>query len=167
MALPTLYTLAHEYRQQFEALAELDITPEAVQDTLEGMSGDLITKAENTIGFMRHLEATAASIKSAEAEMAARRSAIDKRVEQLKEYVLTSMKSAGLQKIECPYFAISVARNPPSVEIYDADSIPLSFMRTPPTPPPTPDKKALLDAMKAGTEVEGCRIKQGERLAIK
>ena len=167
MALPTLYTLAHEYKEQFEALAQLDITPEAVQDTLEGLSGDLELKAQNTIGFMRHLEATSASIKAAEAEMAARRSAIDKRVEQLKEYVLTSMRSSGLHKIECPYFAISIASNPPSVDIFDADSIPMQFMKTPPTPPPVPDKKAILDTLKAGVEVSGCRIKQGVRLAIK
>ncbi len=163
----TLYTLAQEYKNDLEKLADLDLSPEAVQDTLESLGGDLEVKAQNTVAFMRHLETLSESIKLAETQMELRRKAIERRVEQLKEYVLVSMQHAGIHKIECPHFALSVAKNPPSLDVYDTESIPMEYMRTPPTPPAAPDKKAILDAMKQGVEVSGCRLKQGVRLSIK
>ncbi len=167
MTLPTLYNLAQEYRQQLETLNDMELPPEVVQDTLDSLGGELEVKAENTVAYMRHLEALADSIKLAEAQMELRRVAIERRVAQLKDYVLACMQDAGIHKVECPYFAITIAKNPPSVEIFDPEHIPMEYMRTPVTPPPAPDKKAILEAMKNGVEVDGCRLKQGVRLSIK
>jgi hypothetical protein len=163
----TLYTLAQEYKQQLETLADLDLTPEAVQDTLESLGGELEVKAENTVAFMRHLERLSESIKLAESQMALRRSAIDKRVDQLKQYVLVCMQNSGIHKIECPHFVMSVAKNPPSVEVFEAQLIPMEFMKIPEAPPPSPNKKAILDAINSGVDVAGCRVNRGVRLSIK
>jgi folylpolyglutamate synthase/dihydropteroate synthase len=163
----TLYQLSQEYKQQLETLADLDLSPEVVQDTLESLGGELQTKAQNTVAFMRHLESLSESIKLAEAQMELRRVSIERRVQQLKDYVLISMQDAGIHKIESPYFVVSVAKNPPSVEVYNQEVIPMEFMKTPPAPPPSPDKKAIIEAMKSGVDVAGCRLRQGVRLSIK
>lgn len=163
----TLYSLAQEYRQQLETLNDMELPPEVVQDTLDSLGGELEVKAENTVAYMRHLEALADSIKLAEAQMELRRVAIERRVAQLKDYVLACMQDAGIHKIESPYFVVSVAKNPPAVEVYNQEIIPMEFMKTPPAPPPAPDKKAIIDAMKSGVDVAGCRLKQGVRLSIK
>jgi len=40
-------------------------------------------------------------------------------------------------------------------------------MRQPEPPPPSPDKTAIKEAMKAGVDVPGCKLTVGKRLEIK
>ena len=108
----TLYNLAAEYRTQLETLADLDLPEETVRDTLESLGGELEAKAQSVVGFTRHLETLAASIKAAEAEMAARRKTIENRVEHMKKYVLDCMQNnAGIGRlnIQCCASALVVA----------------------------------------------------------
>jgi len=165
--MTALYELAQEYRAAAEKLADLDLDEQTLADTLEGMSGDLEVKAQNVVMFTRNLEATAAAIKDAEAQMAARRKALENRAAGLRRYVLENMQFAGIQKIECPYFKLSVRDNPASVEIYEPGLIPAQYMRQPEPPPPAPDKAAIKAAIAAGTEVPGAKLTKGTRLEIK
>lgn len=161
-----LYDIAAEYRQACEVLADLDLDPQTVADTLEGMSGELEVKAANVVGFTRNLEALAAAIKAEEERLSTRRKAVEKRAANLTAYVLSCMQMAEVQKIEGPRFRIAVRDNPPSVEVFDAAQIPAEFMRQPEPPPATPDKTAIKAAIKAGKEVPGARMVQGKRLAV-
>ena len=163
----TLYDISAEYRQTADKLADLDLDEQTIADTLEGMSGALEVKAQNVVMFARNLEATATAIKEAETAMAARRKAIEHRAAGLRRYALSAMQVAGVQSIECPYFKLSVRKNPPAVEVFDAAQIPAQFMRTPEPPPPAPDKKAITEAIKAGQEVPGARLVSGERLEVR
>ncbi len=163
----TLYDIAAEYRAAADKLADLDLDEQTITDTLEGMSGALEVKAQNVVIFARNLEVTAAAIKEAEAAMAARRKAMENRAAGLRRYALSAMQFAGVQSIECPYFKLSVRKNPPAVEVFDAAQIPAQFMRTPEPPPPAPDKKAITEAIKAGQEVPGARLVSGERLEVR
>lgn len=165
--LPTLYELAAQYRTDLETLSNLDLSDEAIQDTLEGMSGDLETKAHNLAAFVRNLETTAEAIKEAEVTMAKRRKVMESRIDRLKTYTLNAMIDHKIDRITSPYFVLSIAKNPPSVEVYDPAQIPVKFMRQPEPPPTVPDKKVILETLKAGVEVAGCRLNQGIRLQIK
>ena len=165
--MTSLYDIAAEYRQTADKLADLDLDEQTIADTLEGMSGALEVKAQNVVMFARNLEATATAIKEAETAMAARRKAIEHRAAGLRRYALSAMQVAGVQSIECPYFKLSVRKNPPAVEVFDAAQIPAQFMRTPEPPPPAPDKKAITEAIKAGKEVPGARLVSGERLEVR
>lgn len=165
--MTALYEIAAEYRDAATKLAELDLDAQTIADTLEGLSGDLETKAQNVAFFVRNLEATAAAIKQAEADMAARRKAMENRADGLKRYIFESMKFAGIEKIECPHFRLSIKNNPAAVEIFEPGLVPASFMRTPEPPPPAPDKTAIKEALKAGQDVPGARLTSGQRLEIK
>jgi len=163
----TLYEIAAEYRTATDKLADLDLDAQTIADTLEGLSGDLETKAQNVAFFVRNLEATAAAIKQAEADMAARRKAMENRADGLKRYIFESMTVAGIEKIECPHFRLAIKNNPAAVEIFEPGLVPASFMRTPEPPPPAPDKTAIKEALKAGQDVPGARLTSGQRLEIK
>jgi len=163
----TLYQLASEHRADLEKLADLDLSPDAVADTLESLGGELQTKAQNIVAFMRNLESTATAIKEAEAQMAARRKAIEKRVARLKDYVLNAMQTNRVERIDCPLFAISIAKNPPAVEIFDERQLPDDYLTDPPPPAPVPDKNLIAQVLKAGRDVPGARLTQGVRLNIK
>ena len=165
--MSALYELAAEYRADAEKLADMDLDEQTLADTLEGLGGELEVKAQNVIMFTRNLEATAAAIKEAEAQMAARRKALENRAAGLRRYVLENMQFAGIQKIECPFFKLSIRDNPAAVDIYEPGLIPAQYMKQPEPPPPAPDKTAIKAAITAGTEVPGAKLTKGTRLEIK
>ena len=165
--MSALYELAAEYRTDCEKLADMDLDEQTLADTLEGLSGELEVKAQNVIMFTRNLEATAAAIKEAEAQMAARRKALENRAAGLRRYVLENMQFAGIQKIECPFFKLSIRDNPAAVDIYEPGLIPAQYMKQPEPPPPSPDKTAIKAAIAAGAEVPGAKLTRGIRLEVK
>lgn len=165
--MTALYELAHDYRNAADKLADLDLDPQTIEDTLESLSGDLEVKATNTAMLIRNIEASAAAIKAAEEQMAARRKALENRAARIKDYVLANMMVAGIQKIECPFFKLAVRDNPPAVEVFEPELIPASFIRQPDPLPPAVDKTAIKEALKAGQDVPGCKLTVGKRLEIK
>jgi len=164
--MTALYEIAATYRADAEKLADMELDEQTLADTLEGLGGELEVKAQNVVMFARNLEATAAAIKEAEAQMATRRKAIENRAAGLRAYVLTSMQVARVQKIECPFFKLGIQANPPAVDVYEPGLIPTEFMKQKPPPPPEVDKTAIKDAIKAGQEVPGARLVQGQRLVV-
>jgi uncharacterized coiled-coil protein SlyX len=165
--LPALYQIANEYQEAATRLAELDLPEEVVRDTLEGLSGDLEAKSTNVAAFVRNLEAMAEKMKEAENEIAQRRAAIEKRTERVRQYLKENMERTGITKIECPYFALTIQKNPPGVKVIDAGAVPDAYMRIPPVPAPEPDKSKIKKALQEGVDVPGCELTQGTRLAIK
>ena len=163
----SLYVLADEYQQAAAQLADLDMPDEVVADTLESLQFPIEQKATNVAMFVRNLEATAEAIKAAEVEMAKRRKALESRAANVREYLKANMLRTGITKIECPLFKISVRDNPASVRVTDESVIPSQFMRQPDPPPPSPDKKAIGEALKSGEDVPGCVLERGNRLEIK
>lgn len=163
----TLYELAQDFRATADKLADLELDEQTISDTLESLSGDLEAKAINVAAFCRNIEANAAAIKEAEAQMAARRKAIENRAARVRDYLLANMMVSGIQKIESPYFKLAVRENPPAVEVYEPGLIPAEFMRQPEPPPPAVDKTAIKEALKAGQDVPGCKLTRGNRLEIK
>ena len=165
--MTALYLLAQEYRDAAAVLADLDMDDQTVADTLEGMSGELEVKATNVAMFARNLDVTAAAIKDAEAQMAARRKALEHRAEGLRRFLLGAMVHAGITKIECPQLRLSVRDNPPAVDVFDEAQLPNAYMRQPTPPPPAPDKTAIKAALATGADVPGARLVRGQRLEIK
>lgn len=165
--LPTLYEIAAEYRTDMEKLADLELSPEAITDTIEGMSGALQQKAQNIGALVKHLEVTVDAMKDAEAQLYKRRKAVESRIERIKSYVLNVMQHNNIEKIETPYFNLTVGKNPPAVDIYDPNQVPAHFMKQPEPPPPEPDKAAIKQSLKLGEDVPGCRLSQSVRLNIK
>lgn len=163
----SLYIIAHEYRAMVERLLETQDDAAAIADTIEAEAYPLEVKAQNVAYAIRNLEASAAAIKEAEAQMAERRKRIEKRAEAIRDYLKNCMEHAGIQKIECPHFQLSIAKNPASVEIYEAALIPADYMKEAPPPPPSPDKTLIKQAIKDGFDVPGARLTHGTRLNIK
>jgi hypothetical protein len=163
----SLYALSANYRQALDFLTdpELDLPLEAVNDTLEALGGELEDKAVNVAKFLRNMEATADAIKAAETDMAKRRKALENRVQWLKSYIKGNMEACGISKIECPYFKLSIQKNPSAVNILDENAIPAAFKEQ--VISWKIDKAAIKDAIKAGTAVPGAELTNGTRLAIK
>lgn len=164
--MSTLFALTTEYRDAAMKLAELDMDAQTVADTLESLSGELETKAQGVAMMARSLEADAAAVKQWSKDAAERAKAIEARAENLRDYLARCMEACGIEKISGPGVELSF-RKSSAVVIDGADLIPAEYMRTKPAPEPEPDKKAIADAIKAGTEVPGAHIEARKSLQIK
>lgn len=162
-----LYELAAEFRATADMLADMDLPPEVVADTLESIALPLEQKAVSVAAFARNLEATADQIEQAEKTMYARRKALQSRAKHLREYLLENMSRCGITKIDHPFFSIAVRNNPESVAIDDERQIPVDYMRQPEPPPAAPDKALIKQALKDGYDVPGARLVRTQRLEIK
>ena len=162
-----LYKLADDFVVAAQQMADLDLPDNVISDTLEGLSGEIEVKATNVAMFVRNLESSAEAIKSAEYEMALRRKSIENRAKHIRAYLQDQLIRTGITKIDSPYFKLSIRENPPAVVIDIEGLIPSEFMRQPETPPPVPDKKAISEALKAGTDIPGVHLERGKRLEIK
>lgn len=157
-----LYELAQQYNQLIELGEELDAI--TFRDTLESIQEEIDDKVENTVKLMRSFQGDVEAIKSEEKRLADRRRSIENRIESIKEYLRNEMEIAGIDKVKRPTLTVSIANNPPSVEIADESLIPTDFM----VPQPDRiDKKALLVALKEGESIDGCSIKQTRSVRIR
>ena len=165
--MTSLYEIATQYQADVRKLEELDLDDQTFLDTLESLSGDLEVKASNVAMFARNLEATAGAIKQAEAQMYERRKKLEDKAQRIYAYLLSNMQACGISKIESPYFAISVKKNPESVVVDFEGSIPDEFFTQPAPPPPKLDKAKLKEAIKSGLQIEGVHLESKYRLDIK
>lgn len=164
--MTALYQLATDFRAQAEKLADMDLDPQTLADTLESISGDVEVKAQNVAMFCRNLEATADAIKAHREAQKEREDAMRKRAEALKSYLARCMDACGIEKIEGPGIVLSF-RKSSAVVINEPGLIPAQYMRQPDPPPPAPDKTAIAAAIKAGAEVPGAHVEQRRNLQIR
>ena len=76
-----------------------------------------------------------------------------------------AMLTTGITRIECPYFVLSIANNPPAIDVFDSLQVPQDYMREIPATS-APDKALIKKALNDGYEVPGARLVQGTRLKI-
>jgi len=164
-----LYEITRSYLEALDVFTdpEEDIPANIVADTLEMIEGSFEVKAIQVAAFARQMEAEAEAIKEAVEKMEKRRKALEGRARWLRDYVKIGMETIGYKKLESPWFVLSIAKNPASVDMFDLAAIPAEFMRFPEPPPPAPDKTAIKAALAAGREVPGARMVNGTRLAIR
>ena len=164
--MTALYELATSYRALADKLNDLDLPEEVVADTLEAESGDLMEKGVSIAKMFRNMNALALQIEEAEAEMYARRKAIQKRAASLKEYLKANMEKAGITKIDSPWFSISISQNPEAVTVDDESLIPRDYFKEIPATFQL-DKNLVKVAIKDGYEVPGAHLSRGTNLRIK
>lgn len=163
----SLYEISREYCDMVEHLMNVQDDAQAIADTIEGESGALTIKAQNVAYAIRNLEAAAEAIQEAEKQMAERRKRIETRAGSIREYLHNCMTLAGVSKIECPHFVLSIAKNPAAVEVFEQSLLPVTYLDFPDAPPPSANKAKIKEAIKAGAEVPGAKMSQGTRLVIK
>ena len=167
MTLLALYTIADQYLQDVAKLQDLDLDPQTIADTLEGLQGDLETKATNVAMFVRNTQGIAKLKREAAKEMMRQADALDSRADNVLEYLLHNMQRTGISKIESPWFKIALRNNPPSVVVDDPSLIPARYMRQAEPPPPAPDKKEIKAAIEFGENVPGARLVTKQSVTIK
>jgi hypothetical protein len=166
--LPALYELSNEYIELYGKLMDGDFDEQTVTDTIEstGIVDRIQQKAEAIEQVARSLEMFDGAIDAEIERLKNLKGRRQKNAARLRGYLLHEMKRTGITSIECARFRITVVDNPVSVDIFDQDQIPAQYMRQPDPQPAVPDKVWIRQALKAGTDVPGARLKESQRLKI-
>jgi len=167
--MTALYTITSQYLALAEKLADGDFDAQTVADTIEasGITDELAVKAAGIEYIARGAEAHNLAIDAEISRLQALKAQRNRVAAGLRAYLLDNMQRAGIERIDCPLFTLSIKRNPPAVDVFDALSIPSEYMRQAPPPPPAIDKAAIKKAIAAGQEVPGARLSQAVRLDVK
>lgn len=157
-----MYELTLAYEKVLEMAEELD--DGALRDTLDSITDAIDDKAENIAKVIKQLEADADTFRQEEVRLAKRRRTVDNNVRNLKRYLQESLEQVGTDRVNGKLFTVSIQNNPPSVDILDESKIELDYFDE---QPPKLDKKAVLESLKNGIEMEGARIKQTRSVRIR
>jgi hypothetical protein len=169
--MTALYVLTNDYLALAEKLADGDFDAQTIADTIEasGITDELAVKAQGIEFVARAAEQHHLVIDAEIARLQALKAQRDKVAAGLRCYLKENMERAGIEKIECPLFKLSIKKNPPAVEIIDQLSLPAEFWRPPEPKPPVaaPDKARIKEALQHGDDVPGAKLVQGTRLEVK
>lgn len=159
----TLYEIADEYRQLLEIAEDPDMDPDVLRDTMEAIDADLEDKADGYAKVIRTLEAEEAGLDAEIKRLQARKSAVSGNKGRIKDALERVMRQTGKTKFKTALFSFGIQKNPPSVAIL-SENIPLDYLVV---PEPQPDKKRILEELKAGASFDWAELKQTEALRIR
>ena len=165
----SLYQMTHEYQEALNALLDSDLPEEAINDTLEGLKGELLVKAQNVGAFILNLDLQAGMVETVIERMQAKLKQLTDKRNKVAAYLENNLTAAGITEVTAidQSFSIKFKNNPPSVQIGDNAVIPEKYMRRPPPPKPAPDKTALKKAIEAGEVIEGVYLDRKRVMVIK
>lgn len=149
----------YEITPQLVELSNMDASDEAVRDTLEAVQMEFNDKAVAIVKVAESLDADTSAIDAEIERLKARKQVIVNRKQQLRDYLLYNMKAAGIKKIDCPLFTVTLRQGVESVEIIDQSQIPNEYVTVEVVE--KPDKAAIKAAIKSGKEVTGAILKRG------
>lgn len=162
----TLYQLADDYRTLMDLAADPEADDASFSAALDAIQDDFKAKGVAVAQVARNLESAAAQMDEAIKTMRRRMEAVGKRADQIRGYLKSQMEAVGITKIESPYFAISIRKNPPKLWVDTDALIPGDLLRHIPERW-EPDKPLIAAAIKDGQSIDGCRLEQSTRLEIK
>ena len=157
----TLYELTREYQELLAMMEDPEVDPQTVEDTLEGLDGEIEIKAENYIRVIKELEAESNKIDAEVKRLGNRWDACQINIRKLKDSLLTSMQETGKDRIQTEHFRISVAKNGGLKPIRVTGDVPPEFCKM------EPDSKKIREALNNG-ELEFAHFEErGVHLSVR
>lgn len=160
--MTTLYELTGIYKQALSELEGMD--SDAVADTIEGLQGELIEKAQNVAAYMLNMDSDIDQISIAIKRLSDRKFVLQKKRDWMNEYLLRNMIASDISEIKANdgSFRARVQKGRESVFIEEGTMVPEGFVRI----KIEPDRTALMQAMKNGASFAGIRLERKPSLKI-
>ena len=175
----TLYDMTDAY-QRVRVLAETE--GEGVADwatALADIAEAMETKVGNMGALVREWKAESEVYASEVRRLSARQQAIDARIKRLEWMMQTAMQEIGIDKVGNGTLTVRLQNSPPSVEVLDESIIPSTFKRAKLDmalselpegleymAEVSVNRRAVLDALKGGAEVQGTRVVQSQHVRL-
>ena len=152
----------YEITDAYLSLDEVEKTEDVIK-VLDGIKDEFDKKAENTVKVIRNFEADIQALRDEEKRLADKRKSLEKKKEDLKEYLYFNMERLNVRKVNAGIFDINIQKNPQSIKILDEATIPLKYKIL----TYNLDKKQLKEDIKNGAEIKGAELVQTEGIRIR
>lgn len=154
----------YEITGQFKELVKLQETADedmavAIRDTMAGIEAEFNDKALAVSHVILNFDADVAALDREIERLQERKRLVTNRQREIREYLRENMEAAGMTKISCPLFTITLAKGREVVVVDDENAIPDELMRV--KTEIAPDKTAIANKIKAGEVVPGCHLERG------
>lgn len=156
MSKMKLYELSQNYNNLYDLLENEEVPIDVIEEALTEIEDEIEDKVDNTAKLIKHFEGTIKMFKEEEDRLKARRKVYENRVKSLKDYLLNQFEFMERNKVEANTFTVRRQANPPSLEIQNEEEIDEQYLIP---QKPKPDKKTILNDLKAGKKVAGASLK--------
>lgn len=130
-------------------------------EALDALMLEREEKMENIALWIKNLLSDAAAYKAEKESFADREKKATAKAESLKRYLTAALDGQKFKTTRCEVgFSRSV-----KTEVFDLEKVPREFVTEEVTY--KPDKTAIKEAIKAGQEIEGCRLVENLNIRIK
>ena len=151
------------FADMLAASPELETDEELRADMLEGETNfhAVLTRLVNG---ERDADSMAKAVAGRISDLQARKSRAERRKEALRGLMFRLLKAAGVPRVPLAEATISIGKKAAAVEIVDEAALPAEVVRI----TTAPDKKAIAELLKAGTDVPGAKMGEaGEQLSVR
>lgn len=164
--MATLYEIDGRVRDVIESGFSVDGETGEVWDAtdLEALQEERSTKMEACALWLKEQKALADAMRAEEMALSGRRRAVEARVERMRQYLAGFVSSEPHRAFETPRVRLSLRRSK-RVDVFDSDELPDRFTVEKVTQ--AVDKRAVMDALKAGEDVPGARIVETQSLQVR
>lgn len=159
-----LYELTSGYLKLWDMVENEEVDLQMVEDTLQSVEGDIQDKAESMVKILKSVDANVKGLKDEEERLNKKRKSFENKYESIKKYLEYNLITMGIDKLQTSIATVSIANNPPSVDIFNEELVPDVYK----IPQPAKiDRKSILEDLKLGVVVDGAGIKQGKSIRIR
>ena len=155
-----LYEITSDMVALHELANDPDIPEQAITDTLSGLEGEFKQKAIDLVHVVLNGSADIEAIDAEIKRLSDRKKHILNVHESLKSYLRQNMEATGTTKITSPLFTITLAKGRDVVVVDDESALPDEYVRVKTTI--SPEKAAILSALKEGVDVPGAHIEKSK-----
>jgi hypothetical protein len=148
----TLYELREEYKAVLAMMEDPDADMELIQDTLEGLDGDIEEKVEGYGTMLEQLESDIARLDAEAKRMQNRRIVIENRKDRLRENLLKAMLETDKKSIKTDHYTVTVKQTPYRLVVDDPFGVPEEYYEPQPA---KLDKTRLKAALQEQLEQNG------------
>jgi hypothetical protein len=159
-----LYEISTEVRSILSQETEDGELPADLAERLSSLSVSTAEKVGYLCQFREELAADAIATKAVIDRLQARKAALESRAEWLKKYILQSMQTQGIRRLDTAHHKLWIQNNPPAARLREGAEIPQEFSKI----KVEFNGAAALEAHRRGVKLpETISIEQGEHLRIK
>ena len=162
--MATLYELQGEYQRLYQLAEEEELTLEDIQDTLESLDGEMEDKAVGYAMVMKDIEGQIDVIKKEVERLNSKVKTLNNNKDRMKNALQDAMIQTDNKEIKTDLFNFKIQNNPPSVKVLQESEIPEQYFIP---QEPKLDKKGILAELKAGKDIQGVEMVQGQSLRIR
>ncbi len=163
-----LYEISKDFMELQEAANNAESVDEsmmlALKDTMEGLQLSFEEKAQNIVNVMKNVAVNVDAIDDEIKRLQARKATIKNKEEWFREYLRSNMEKTGINKIECEFFTITLAKSAAKVEITNESLLPDDLIDI--ETKIKPRQAQIKERLNSGEDVPGATLIDSKRRLI-